>query len=426
MAVLIVLTLRAAPSAAAGLSAAEFVKLALAASPEVRQAEESYRSADASYKSSLAAMVLPSLSFTLRDSVYGHDAAAGNAFHGARLAKGDRSSDTALNWNLFNGFNDLLRTRIASEGRDAAASALEVARQARSLAAIQAFYHLAAAARLREVAQLDLKSQEEQYRQTQALYKSGMKGLSDLYKSETEWHSSEIRMISAESSYKASLEPFNSLLDRAPWAEAETAAELQPGTTELPRLEEDAARLPARRREIAGALLAARKAELSEKQSLLRLFPTVTADASWSRSDAAGAGVLTGRAYQRVGVALSLPIGFNAASQAFDYGAARAERRRAKAAVDEALRSARDELYSAWISLETATRTYELSVRQEEIAAKGLEIVEAQYRQGGADALRMAQARSDLLSARVQTATSLQNIFLSRAAYDRAAGVSLW
>ncbi|HEX4046453.1 MAG TPA: TolC family protein, partial [Elusimicrobiota bacterium] len=91
-----------------------------------------------------------------------------------------------------------------------------------------------------------------------------------------------------------------------------------------------------------------------------------------------------------------------------------------------ALRSARDELYAAWVNLERATITYGLDVRLEEIAQSGLEIVEAQYRQGTADALRMADARSDLLNARVQRTTALQDIFVNRAAYRRAAGVPLW
>src|SRR5436853_433129 len=88
----------------------------------------------------------------------------------------------------------LLPVRAAAAARDAAARALDAARQDRSFAALQAFYALGARARLRDVAREDLRAQEEQYKQTQGLYRDGLKGLADLYKSETEWHASEIRL----------------------------------------------------------------------------------------------------------------------------------------------------------------------------------------------------------------------------------------
>jgi outer membrane protein TolC len=421
----------AAAVAAGNMTAAEYVKAALAASPEVRQALESWTNAADAYKAQLSAMLLPTLSFTGQVYPYGDDPSLGYAYHSWRLRRSDMMSNTALNWNVFNGFQGWVETRVAAEARDSSALVLDGARQDRSYAALQAFYALAARSRLRDVAREDLQAQAEQYRQTQGLYRDGLKSLADLYKSETEWHASEIRLVGAEGDYKAALEPFNSLLDRAPWDDAAPSSELTPGATDLPRIEDDAAFLPKRRPEIARALNDAAKAATQEKQSLVGLFPTLAVNAAWNRQDTAANGQPSStfgipNPNRQVGLTLSLPLGFNGATQGFNYAAARAERRRAKAAADAALRSARDELYAAWVNLERATITWGLSVRQEEIAAQGLEIVEAQYRQGSADALRMAQARSDLLSARVQTATALQDIFVNRAAYRRAAGEQLW
>jgi len=425
------LLLAAARAAAADMTAAEYVKAALAASPEVRQADEAWRTADDAYKAQLSAMLLPTIAFTATEYPWGDDPSLGYVHHGWRIRRNDVGTNATATLNVFNGFQDLLKTRSAAAARDSAASALEAARQDRSYAALQAFYALGARARLRDVAREDLRAQEEQYKQTQGLYRDGLKGLADLYKSETEWHASEIRLISAEDDYKAAQQPFNSLLDRAPWTDASVVPELTPGATDLPRLEDDAAALPRRRPEIARSLADAQKAQEAEKQALLGMFPTLSVNAVWNRQQLASVGVPASslgipNPNSQVGLSLSLPLGYNGATQAFSYAGARAEKRRARAAAEASLRSARDELYAAWVNLERATVTWGLSLRQEEIAGQGLAIVEAQYRQGTADALRMAQARSDLLAARVQTATALQDIFVNRAAYKRAAGVPLW
>ena len=425
------LALAAARPAAADMNAAQYVKAALAASPEVRQADEAWRAADDAYKSALSAMLLPTLSFTGQIFPYGDDPSLGYVHHSWQWKRSDMTSNTTANWNLFNGFQDLLKTRAAAEARDSAARSLDAARQDRAFAAIQAFYALDARTRLVDVAREDLRAQEEQYKQTQGLYRDGLKGLADLYKSETEWHASEIRLASALDDYKAAQQPFNSLLDRAPWESVAISAELAPGATDLPLIEGDAADLSIRRPEIVRALSDLKKAESAEKQALVGLFPSFSLNATWNRQDTATDGLPSSslgipNENRQVGLALSLPFGFNGATQGFNYAGARAARRGAKAAADLALRSARDELYAAWINLERATITYGLAVRLQEIAQNGLAIVETQYRQGAADALRMAQARSDLLTARVQTATALQDIFVNRAAYRRAAGAPLW
>ena len=406
------------------LTAPAYVTLALAASPDVRQAEESFRGADDAYKAQFAAMVLPTLSFTGLDYPYGDDPLLGYQHHRLRLRRSDMTANTAVNWNLFNGFQDLLKTRSAAASRDAAARSLDAARADRAFAAVQVFYRLSSRERLREVAREDLRAQADQYRETEDLYKHGLKSLSDLYKSETEWRSSEIRLVSAEADYKGSLQPFNELIGRPPWEDHALPDDLTPGTTDLPRIEEDAARIALRRAEIARAQRDADKAVESERQSLLGLFPSLALNAAWNRQDKATSGIPNPNS--QVGLTLSLPLGFNAVTQGYNYAAARAEKRRARAAADAALRAARQELYAAWVDLERASLTYGLAARQEEIASRGLEIVETQYRQGSADALRMAQARSDFLSARVQRATALQNIFVNRAAYRRAAGVPIW
>jgi outer membrane protein TolC len=413
----------APPPVSAPLTARRYVAAVLAASPEIAQAEESWRAARDAYRSREAATFLPTLSFTAQDYPYGDDPTYSYAFHGARLRRSDATFTTSAGWNLFHGFQDWLKTLSAGDAAESASRSLDAARQDRAYAALQTFYQLESRERLVEVARQDLDAQKTQYEQTRDLYKQGLKSQSDLYKSENDWRASEIRMASAQADYKGSLQPFNELLNRPPWEEHALSDDLTPGATDLPPLEEDAARLPERRPEIASALLDARTARRARRQALLAALPTLSVDAAWNRTDAPGSSPTS---HGQIGLALSLPFGFNGVSQVYDYAAARARARRAQAAADLSLRSARNDLYAAWVGLQRAILVYDLAERQEQIAARGLDIVAAQYQQGATDALRMTQARSDLLSARVQKATALQDIFVNRAAYRRAAGEPLW
>src|SRR5258708_2302763 len=113
------LALAAVPYAAADMTAAQYVMGALSASPEVRQAKESWRTADDSYKAQLAAMLLPTLAFTGQDYPYGDDPSLDYRHHTWRWRRSDMTSNTTLNWNLFNGFQDWLKTRVAEEARGA-------------------------------------------------------------------------------------------------------------------------------------------------------------------------------------------------------------------------------------------------------------------------------------------------------------------
>jgi|GEM_PF-1407670 len=418
-----------APSSAA-LTTADYLRQVLAASPDVKYAEESVRSAENGFDSQVAAMLMPTLSYSAYKYPYGDDPNNGYQFHGLRLNGSNVESNTTVGWNIFNGFQDWTNMRVKQEAREAAHHSYDVARQTAAWAALQAFYGLSAAQRLRDVAREDLRAQEDQYRETQGLYKDGLKSLADLYKSETEWHESEIRIVQAEAAYKSALQPFNELVNHAPWEERVLDAALEPGATDLPRIEEDAALLPERRPEILAALHAETGAEYSERLALLGMLPTLQVGASWNRVDTyeglSGASLGIPNPNRYISATLSLPTGFNGFSQYFTYATARAAKRQAQDQVDAAVRSAREDLYAAWIALESAGKVYAVSVREVEIAEEGLAIVEAQYRQGSADALRMAQARTDLLTARTQVETAVQSINVSRAQYRRAAGIHLW
>jgi outer membrane protein TolC len=125
-------------------------------------------------------------------------------------------------------------------------------------------------------------------------------------------------------------------------------------------------------------------------------------------------------------MALSLPFGFNVASQVYDLMQAKAQKREAEQTLEAAIRQARSEVYGAFIDLEHDLQSYSLAVQKEGISQRTLELVGAQYREGTADAIRMNQAQTDFRDAQVARTLALHSIFTDRARYRRAVGEQLW
>ena len=421
------LALLSSPAFADGFTISSYTASALASSPEVRSAEDAYNAADAALKGQAASTFLPTFGASYSQYPYGHDLLGGYRYRHGEFAPRLGQAVTSANWNLFNSFEDLQKTRAAAMARRSARSAWTAARQDRAFAAISAFYDLDSKTELLGVAQQNLRDQKRQYDQSLDLYKNGMKSLADLLKSETDWRSSELRIISAEAERKKALVEFNALIDRGALAETALTLNLAAGATDLPLVEGDFVRALELRPEVAQAREDLDKARVAVQQAVQGVLPSVKVDASWTRTRyAAGAGVTTPNPHHQVGLALSLPIGFNGFTQGFAVASARAQKRRAEAARDAAERTVKSEVYGAYINLERVARSYSVALLKEEIAAKSLELVGRQYQQGAADAIRMNQAQNDYLNARVERALALHDIFIDRARYKRAVGEPLW
>lgn len=427
--VLALLPLLAAPAVADGFTVSSYTAAALETAPEVRSAEDAYKAADSALKGQAAAMLLPTLGFAYTQYPYGHDPLGSYRYEHGNFAPRLGQAVTTANWNLFNGFEDLQKTRAAAMARRAARSALTAAKQDRAYAAIAAFYGLDSKTELLGVAQQNLKDQKQQYDQSLDLYKHGMKSLADLLKSETDWRSSELRIIAAEADRKSALLEFNTLIGRGALDEAVLTVNLQAGATDLPLVSDDFVRALELRPEVTKAREELEKARVAVQQAVAGILPAVKVDATWSRTRYAafpGAGSSAPNPNYYVGLALALPIGFNGFTQGWAIASARAERRRAEAARNAAERTVKSELYNAYINLERVSKSHSVALLKEEISAKSLELVGRQYRQGAADAIRMNQAQNDYLNSRVERALALHDIFIDRAQYRRAVGDPLW
>ena len=426
---LLALLLAVSSSRAEGVTVSSYTAAALTTAPDVRSAEDAYRAADAALKGQAAAMLLPTLAFAYNQYPYGHNPLDGYRYHRADFALRDGQAVTTANWNLFNSFVDLEKTRAAAAFRRAAASALTAAKQDRAFAAITAFYDLDSKTELLEVARQNLSDQRRQYDQSLDLYKHGMKSLADLLKSETDWRSSELRIISAEADRKKALVEFNTLIDRGALEDAALLADLQAGSTALPLVGDDFTRALSLRPEASRAREELERARTAVQQAVQGILPNVRVDATWNKTRYAafpGAAAAIPNPNYYVGLALTLPVGFNGFTQGWAISAARAERRRAEAASAAVDRVVKSEVYGAFIDLEKVSSSYTVALLKEEISAKALELVGRQYQQGAADAIRMNQAQNDYLNARVERALALHDIFIDRARYRRAVGDPLW
>jgi len=423
------IALLALPAGAEGFTVSSYTAAALDTAPEVRTARDAYEAADAALKGQAAAMILPTLQFTYNQYPYGHNPLDAYRFERRRFASREGQAVTTANWNLFNSFEDLQRTRAAAMVRRAARGAWTSARQDRAFAAISAFYDLNSKTELLAVARQNLQDQRKQYDQSLDLYKHGMKSLADLLKSETDWRSSELRIIAAAAERKKALVEFNNLIDRAALEEAALAADLQAGATDLPLVGDDFTRALAQRPEVAQADEELARARVAVQQAVKGILPNLRVDATWTKTryaSFAGAGAGIPNPNYNVGLSLTLPIGFNGFTQGFAISAARAQKRRAESARLAAERTVRSEVFGAYIDLERVSSSYSVALQKEEIAAKSLELVGRQYQQGAADAIRMNQAQNDYLNARVERVLALHDIFINRARYRRAAGEPLW
>ncbi|MDD5629484.1 MAG: TolC family protein [Elusimicrobia bacterium] len=420
-------TLPAAAGEVSTFTARGYVQSVLEAAPEVRQAAAQYAAARAAWKSQTASAWLPTVGFTGLAYPYGHDLGENYRFQRWNLARADTGLTTSVNLNLFNSFADYLKVRQASLSRDSAEQGLALSQQSRAFAAARAFFDLGLKERLVAVSAENLRIQKDNYDLTLDRYQNGMRSLADLLKSETDWHSSELNSAQAEANRRQSLVQFNLLLGRPADAPAALEPELDAGATTLPQLGGDLDAALSRRPEMVSARLALETSEVAATQAARDGAPQLSLNASYNRTDnGRNIGNLSPDPNYQLALALSLPSGFNAASQWLNVSAARSRTAAARQSLEVNTRQVRSDVHSAFIALETALTTYRIATITEDIARRSFELVNEQYKQNSADAIRLSQAQLDFLSARTSRAQALFGALVSRYQYRLAIGEPLW
>lgn len=405
---------------------AGYMALALQLSPEVRSARSAHEAAAARFRSTAGEAALPSLAAQAQANPWGRNPLWDGRFHSWRLNAADVTYTAGGTWNLFDSFFDWRAARQARLARDAARAALDETVQERALEAGRAYLELFIRQRLQEVEEEDLRAQRFQYELTRDLYKNGMKSRSDLLKSETDWRSSQIRLLNAQAERRRALFRFNLLLDRPPDEPAVLAA-----PPEVPPVTGGVEQALTSRPELRRNELELRVARSRSADRLQGLLPRLSADARYeARRDATfgDPDLGTGRSRPNywLGLTLSLPIGFNGWSQANDWLAARADVRRLEAERAALVRRVREEVAFARIGFDQALESLRFGRERELIARDNMEIVTQQYREGSADVIRLAQARQDYRQAQVDVLSLARDVQLRWLEFRRAVGEALW
>ncbi|MDE2291984.1 MAG: TolC family protein, partial [Elusimicrobia bacterium] len=342
-----------------------------------------------------------------------------------------RLNCACLNCACFNNGQDLLSARSSERTREAARQSLEAARQNAAVAALNAYWGLFLQENILAVARENTEVQEEQYTLTQDRYKHGMKSLSDLLKTETDWRSAELLVQTDDALRRQALFNFNILLGADEAAPVTLDADLTLGTTVAPVLEDGLREALERRPEFLRQQELVGQAENAFRLTRIQAGPTASLgfDASDAWSGAYGAGALPfGGSALSYGFLLrvALPSSFNGYSQVKEVRAARADLDQARQSWEAERRQARQDVFQAHIDLTRALRSYDISARKEDISRQNLDIVKAEYSEGSADVILLSQAQSDYVSAQAERLQALHDAKINAALWKRAIGVPIW
>lgn len=425
--------LSAAPVAPASItwSPDTYVRAALALSPDALSAEASLASAGARARARLARAFAPSLSFSAKLSPAKLAPFRRFDFAAWRGSANDGLLSPGVSWNLFNSFQDQLAVRSSELSREESIESLSATRQGEALEALRAYWGLYLREKLLGVGVKNLQVQSEQYTLTLDRYKHGMKSLSDLLKTETDWRSSELRQEADAAQNRLARFTFNILVGADEDAPAILDADLTLGTTVPPLLEDGLRAAMLQRPEMRRSRLEIDQAEISHRLARIGAGPTLSLDFDGSHSWAADYGRTApafgaGTSIYGFNLRLALPGSFNFYSQWNDVRASTADLSKARQTAESRRRSVRQEVYQAHIELTRALRSWEISGRKQDISRQNLDLVSEEYSQGSADVIRLSEAQSDYVNAQAERLQALHDAKINTARWKLAIGEPIW
>ncbi|HBL15456.1 MAG: hypothetical protein A2X36_13020 [Elusimicrobia bacterium GWA2_69_24] len=412
-------------------STGTYVRAVLEASPEVQQAREDSSAAAAVRRSQFARAYFPSLAFA---AVLRPAQLAGGprfTFGSWRAGADDLTLTPGLNWNFFNSFKDELSLRSKSLKQRAADLEFETRLQNTALGAVRTYYGLFLRDKLLAVSAQNLSVQKAQYELTLDRYQHGMKSLSDLLKTETDWQSTRLSAETAQAQRRLALFRFNVAVTRAedsPAAFPDPAGAVPPA---VPDLEAGLRSALLDRPEMRKDRLSLELADADYRLAKISAGPGLSLDFDLSqRYDAAYGRPPTSYGLRNTDynftLKLALPSAFNLYSQTQDVAAAGAQWRKSRQGSEALRRALREEVYQAHIELMRAIRSHEIALRKEDISRQNLEIVQEQYSQGSADVIRLSQAQADYFNAQQERVQSFHDANVNWARWQVAIGVPIW
>lgn len=309
---------------------------------------------------------------------------------------------------------DAARARRAGAEADVAATQADV-----RLGVQSAFYALAAAQALQDVAERNLRRAESHQQLAQVRRETGAVPQADVLRAQAEVADAQLQLISAQSRVRVAVGQLNTAMGRpaeTPLAVDAKAAELPPpDRDELAAAVEHAL---ARRPELQSELKRSEAARAAVMAARASRAPKLRADGSFGWRDTAW---LPDTREWQAGLTVDVPV-FDAGSRASRVARSKAELARQEAAEENRRLQVRQEVWAAGAELErgwAAIAASEASVRANE---ESLRITRERYQNGAALMTDLLDTQTALARAEAGLADARWSYLRARAAFARAVG----
>ncbi len=403
------------------LSLQDCVQLALQKSPDRAISEGRLAQAGALLGKAYAPFS-PQAAITGTQTQFGYDQ-LGVLNKSRRWDDATRSAEIDVSWNIFNGFRDMDRLRVARWNRAATAEALTSTGRQVAVETVRAYYGILLADRTITAQKENLRSKEEHLELARARFKAGVRPYSDVLNAQIQMKQSEIRKIGQEAGKKSALYALNILLDRPlnfPTSVADNLT-FEPTHNDL---DDNISSALARRPEVVQAVAELHSATAGRSLAYHDFLPLLTIGGAYDYK-------LTGLPRNTVGRNPYWQVNLGASFRFWDGGTNLHEISRAHAGVgiaeknlEKARRAVSREVAEWYLALDKNRRIYEIARDQVSAAKEDMDIVAERYKNGAASILEVVDAQANLLRVQLDAIESLYSFHIATFELKRAAGLN--
>ena len=309
------------------------------------------------------------------------------------------------------------RARLSGAQADAAATRSDV-----RLSVQSAFYALASAQDLHDLAKRNLERTEGHLALARARHDAGAVPQADVLRVQAEVASAQLELINARSRVRTAAGQLNTGMGRpaeSPLLIAPPAADAPPlATTDI---EAAVSQAIARRPELKSGQQHVEAARASVDSARAARAPKLHADGAYGWNDT---GFLPETKEWQVGVSVALPV-FDAGSRAHQLARSRAELARDQAAYDSRVLQVRQEVWAAATELERARDSIAANETNVRASEESLRVSRERYQSGAAVITDLLDTQTALASAEASLAAARWSCLTARATYNRAIGADL-